>query len=156
MSTWTSEQLSTITHRMKECEKKKKEHLGASRIYDTFDKATGLPQVILSSVLSTSAITQASDDNDSETLRIFIAVSSVCLAILTSTSRFFEFGKRKESHKKAGHIFGRLQRTLEFEISRSVKQDYDTLFETTLNEYNSAKENSHLISSFVKKLLKME
>ena len=139
METWSEKQLETIVHRMDECEKKKNEHLQASRIYDTLDKGFGLPQVILSSVLSTSAISSAGDENDNENLKIFIAFCSVLLAILTSVVRFFEFAKLKESHKKTGHSFGKLQRTLEFEIARSSKQNYDTLFENTLNEYNSVK-----------------
>ena len=86
----------------------------------------------------------------SHALTIFLATCSVMLAILTSTTRFFEFAKLKESHKKTGHGYGKIQRLLEFELARSEKQNYDSLFENTLNEYNSIKENAYLIPSYVK------
>ena len=65
MTTWTQDQLQTITHRMKECEKKKKEHLETARIYDTFDKGTGLPQIVLSSILSTTTLSNINEENTS-------------------------------------------------------------------------------------------
>ena len=142
---WTQSQLDSITKRMHDCEDKKDKHLKASLMYDTLDKCTGLPQIILSSVLSTTTVSQVNEEETRHGLAIFLAFCSICLAILTSTAQFFEFGKLKESHKKTGHGYGKLQRTLEFELSRSEKQSYDTLFESTLNEYNALRENAHLI-----------
>jgi hypothetical protein len=150
MSQWTEAQIETITHRMNECEKKKNKHLKASLFYDTCDKGTGLPQIILSSVLSTTTLSHINEEEMSHALTIFLATCSVMLAILTSTTRFFEFAKLKESHKKTGHGYGKIQRLLEFELARSEKQNYDSLFENTLNEYNSIKENAYLIPSYVK------
>jgi len=148
---WTDKQIDTITHRMRECEKKKHDHLKAALIYDTFDKGTGLPQVILSSILSTTTLSQLNEEETSQNLSIFLACCSVLLAILTSTTRFFEFAKMKMSHKKTGHAYGKLQNTLEFELARSEKQKYDELFENTLNEYNVIRENSHLIPDYFPK-----
>ena len=148
MAQWTQAQIDTITKRMHECEHKKDKHLKASLVYDTFDKGTGLPQIILSSVLSTTTLSQINEEETSHSLSIFLACCSICLAILTSTTRFFEFAKLKESHKKTGHGYGKLQRTLEFELARSEKQSYDSLFETTLNEYNTLRENAHLIPEY--------
>ena len=148
MLQWTDAQIDTITHRMDECEKKKQEHLKASMIYDTLDKGTGLPQVILSSVLSTTTLSQINEEETSRGLSVFLACVSILLAVLTSTTRFFEFAKMKESHKKTGNGYGKLQRLLEFELARTEKQNYDTLFENTLNEYNTLRENSHLIPTY--------
>ena len=148
MSQWTPTQTETILHRMQECDKKKTQHLKVSLVYDSLDKGTGLPQIILSSVLSTTTLSQINEEETSHGVSIFLASCSVFLAILTSISRFFEFAKMKESHKKTGHGYGKLQRLLEFELARSEKQNYDTLFENTLNEYNTIKENAHLIPEY--------
>lgn len=148
MSNWTDNQLQTIKHRIGECCKKKDQHLKASLIYDTLDKGTGLPQVILSSILSTTTLSHVNDEEISHGLAIFIATCSVTLAVLTSTTRFFEFAKMKESHKKTGHGYGKLERLLEFELARTEKQNYDSLFENTLNEYNTLRENAHLIPTY--------
>ena len=150
MSSWTPTQIDTITHRMEECKTKKNQHLRVSLIYDALDKGTGLPQIILSSVLSTTTLSHINEEEMSQGLAIFLASCSVILAILSSTTRFFEFAKLKESHKKTGHGYGKLQRLLEFELARSEKQNYDVLFENTLNEYNTIKENAHLIPEYLK------
>jgi len=154
MSTWTDSQINAIKLRKDECKKKKNEHLKVSVLYDSCYKGTGLPQIILSSILSTTTLSQISEQESSFTLTVFLASCSVLLAILTSISHFFEFAKLKESHKKTGHSFGKLERLLEFELSRSEKQTYDSLFEHTLNEYNTIKENSHLIPYYFKNYVK--
>tara|TARA_B110000977_G_C11087276_1_gene495164 strand:- start:2740 stop:3210 length:471 start_codon:yes stop_codon:yes gene_type:complete len=151
MSQWTDTQNNTISNRMQECYIKKNEHLKASRIYDNLDKITGLPQIILSSVLSTTTLSQVNEEETSHRLAIFLATCSVFLAVLTSTTRFFEFSKMKESHKKTGLAYGKLERLLEFELARSEKQNYDTLFENTLSEYGTIRENSHLIPDYFPK-----
>ena len=148
---WTQSQSDTIKNRMLECKKRKNEHLKASLIYDTCDKSTGLPQIILSSILSSTTLSHVNDEEMSYSLSVFLATCSVMLTILTSTTRFFEFAKKKESHKKTGHAYGKLQRLLEFELARSEKQNYDTLFESTLNEYNTIKESAHLIPDYFPK-----
>ena len=145
MALWTDAQIDTITHRMNECERKKEQHLKVSLIYDALDKGTGLPQIVLSSILSTTTLSQINEEEISHGLSIFLACCSITLAVLTSTTRFFEFAKMKESHKKTGHGYGKLQRLLEFELARSEKTHYDTLFENTLNDYNALRENAHLI-----------
>ena len=151
MVQWTDAQINTLKKRMTECENKKEQHLRASLIYDTLDKSTGLPQIILSSVLSSATLSHINDEEVSHEISVLLASCSVVLAVLTSTSRFFEFAKLKESHKKTGHNYGKLQRTLEFELSRSEKQSYDSLFENTLNEYNAIRENAHLIPMYILK-----
>ena len=149
--TWTQVQIDTITHRMNECNQKKLQHLKASMLYDTLDKSTGLPQIILSSILSTSALSHVNEEEISHSLSLLIACCSVMLAILTSVTRFFEFAKLKESHKKTGHGYGKLERLLEFELARSEKQKYDVLFENMLQEYNTIRENAHLIPDYFPK-----
>jgi hypothetical protein len=135
---------------MNECKTKKNQHLKVSLLYDAFDKGTGLPQIILSSVLSTTTLSHINEEEISQGLSIFLASCSVILAILSSTTRFFEFAILKESHKKTGHGYGKLQRLLEFELARTEKQNYDALFENTLKEYNTIKENAHLIPEYLK------
>lgn len=145
---YSEENCVKIDKRQCEIKLKKMAHYQTSLIYDTLEKVTGLPQIILSSMLSTSSITSLYDEENNEGVKIFIAVASTLLAIITAVSRFFEFAKLKEAHKKTSLAYGKLERFIDVELSKEHKLKFEQLFEQVINEYNNIRESSHLIPKY--------
>ena len=148
---YTKEQIEILIEKEEECKEKKEKHKKASLLFDKYDKMTGLPQIALSAFLSSLTVSNYTDQSSS--LGITIAILSTTLAILTATTRYFEYGKMKESHKKSSFSYGKLERQIELERLRNNKKPFDDLLETVIQEYNNIKENSHMLPNieYIKK-----
>lgn len=151
---WNEAQKSSIIKRYQECIKRKECHYNASIYFDTLDKATAIPQITLTSILSTSSLTQLTDQ-DSISLKYITAICSIILAIITSINKFFELQKYKESHKKISFSYGKLERLIDLELNKTKKNEFDIVFENVNTEYNNIKESSHLIPSYFPKNTKI-
>ena len=143
MSDFTENQKKSLLYKQRDCCIRKEKHKVTSLKYDKLDKLTGLPQVALSAFLSSLSVSNYSETSGS--LSISIAVFSTILTVLTASTRYFEFGKLKESHKKSSISYGKLERLIELELLRSNKKKFDDLLETIIQEYNNIKENSHML-----------
>lgn len=149
MNEYTEEQLKELTLKMIECNVKKEQHKHSAYLYNKYDKMTGLPQIILSAILSSTTMTQIADTEEIDRGFIYFnAIASLSLVTLTSITRYFEFGKLKEAHKKSSIAFGKLERLIQLEKIKSSKQQFDIFFETIMNEYNNVKESAPLIPSY--------
>ena len=127
-----------INNRRIDCIHRKETHYDACLIYDTLDKSLGIPQITISSILSTSTISQLSENSN---IILYInVVCSITLAILTSVNKIFEFGKLKESHKKTSLHYGKLERYIELEMNKTSPQEFDNLYSHVINEYNNIKQ----------------
>ena len=147
-----------INKRKNECMHRKERHYEACLIYDTLDKVVGIPQITISSILSTSTISQLSGNSD---IILYInIVCSISLAFLTSLNKIFEFGKLKESHKKTSLQYGRLERYIELEMNKTVEPEFEKIYGHIINEYNNIKEQAHVIPNYFPKpkneLIKIE
>ena len=150
MNDFSEKQFNDLKLKRIECGVKKEQHKQAAYLYNRYDKITGLPQIILSAILSSTTMTQIADTDDVDRSFIYFnAIASLSLVTLTSITRYFEFGKLKEAHKKSSIAFGKLERLIELETIKSSKQQFDILLESIINEYNNIKESSPLIPSFL-------
>lgn len=147
---YTQEQIDQLRIKKYECGAKKECHKRASMAFDYYDKVTGIPQIVLSAIVS--SLTVSTLDSQSTGSNYTVASCSSVLAILASLSRFFEFGKMKESHKKTSFAYGKLERTIDLEMARTNKKPFDELFENVINDYNNIRENSHLIPTYIERL----
>lgn len=145
MSDFTDIQKRSLLLKQNECCKRKEIHKHTSLKYDKFDKLTGLPQVALSAFLSSLSVSNYSET--SKSLSITIAIFSSVLTILSASTRYFEFGKLKESHKKSSISYGKLERFIELELMKNNKKSFDDLLETIVQEYNNIRETSYMIPS---------
>tara|TARA_B100001094_G_scaffold321778_1_gene370052 strand:+ start:4295 stop:4771 length:477 start_codon:yes stop_codon:yes gene_type:complete len=145
---WNDNQILSMLKRYNECKKRKDCHYNASLYFDTLDKFTTIPQIILTSILSTSSLTQLTDDDESIVLAYVTAICSIILAIITSINKFFELQKYKESHKKTSFSYGKLERMIDLEMNRTNKNSFDTIYETITSDYNNIRESSHLIPNY--------
>jgi hypothetical protein len=149
---YTEEQIKILIEKEMDCKEKKEKHKKASLIFDKYDKITGLPQIALSAILS--SLTVSNYNNQTTSLGMSIAVMSTALAVLTATSRYCEYGKLKESHKKSSFAFGKLETQIELERMRSTKKPFDVLLEYIITEYNNIKENSRILDDHMKTEIK--
>lgn len=134
---------------MYDCAAKKDAHYHCSIFYHRLDKLIGLPQVIISSILSTSTFSQASSDINSSGLTWFIASSSLTLTVLTAVSRFCDFGSRKDVHKRISVFYGKLERHIKVHISDNSETNAKLYIHCT-EEYNKIREDAPLLSNLYK------
>lgn len=134
------------------CIAKKDAHYKSSIYCQHMDKIISVPQIILSSMLSTSTFSQATSNLELQTdtnLNWFIASSSISLTILTALSRFFDFSSRKENNKRTSLNYGNLERHIRLHISDN-EQENKELFKYASDEYSKIRENAPLISTWNK------
>ena len=134
---------------MYDCAAKKDAHYNCSIFYHRLDKLIGLPQVIISSILSTSTFSQASTNINSSNLSWFVASTSLTLTILTAVSRFCDFGSRKDVHKRISVFYGKLERHIKVHISDNI-DDNSNLYVHCTEEYNKIREDAPLLSNLYK------
>lgn len=134
---------------MYDCAAKKDAHYNCSIFYHRLDKMIGLPQVIISSILSTSTFSQATNDIKSDGLTWFIASSSITLTILTAISRFCDFGSRKDIHKRISVLYGKLERYIKVHVSNDHEENIKLYVHST-EEYNKIREDAPLLSNIYK------
>ncbi len=129
-----------------ECSVRKEAHYSKSLYYARMDKTLSLPQILLSSVLSTSTFSQASmSDATSYAMRWFIAGSSAILTIITALSRYYDFSSRKDVHFRTSIAYGKLERLIKLKITDDPETNKDVC-EQVIEEYNSLKESAPLIN----------
>ena len=134
------------------CIAKKDAHYKSSIYCQHMDKIISVPQIILSSMLSTSTFSQATSNLELQTdtnLNWFIASSSISLTILTALSRFFDFSSRKENNKRTSLNYGNLERHIRLHISDNEEENKE-LFKYASDEYSKIRENAPLISTWKK------
>lgn len=131
------------------CVAKKDAHYQSSIYYQQMEKLISFPQVILSSVLSTSTFSQASSTTDvqNKALSWFIASSSLTLTILTAINKYFDYALRKESHRKTSINYGNLERYIKLNISDDEIQNKE-IYEYVCNEYSKIRDIAPLITTW--------
>jgi hypothetical protein len=98
---WTPGQWSDYLDKMKALIIKKNAHWDAFYFCDRRDRCINLPIVVLSSFMSTSAVSQVGlDDGEANEYALwFIALLSVLITALTTCSKFYNYAERKEAHR---------------------------------------------------------
>jgi len=147
MNQFTEDQISALQSKKDECLQKKDNHRLVSLKYDKFDKLVGLPQIAISAFLSSLSVSNYSEHD--EYISAFIAILSSFLVVLTSVTRYFEFGKLKESHKKTSISYGKLERFIEMEMIKTNKKQFDDIIEGIILDYNNIRENSYIIPHYI-------
>lgn len=145
---WNSDQLTNIKEKIKLCVIRKCCHWDSAQNYLFYDKLIKLPQVVLSSILSTTLITQI---NRSEDLKISItyAVLSTFLTIMTGLNNFLNYEELYISHINASVGYSRLQRNIELILMKPPENRglYCDILERFMTEYSKIRENSPFIST---------
>ena len=145
---WNSDQLTNIKEKIKLCVIRKCCHWDSAQNYVFYDKLIKLPQVILSSILSTTLITQINRSEDFK-MSITYAVLSTFLTILTGLNNFLNYEELYISHINASVGYSRLQRNIEVILMKPLENRgaYCDILERFMTEYSKIRENSPFIST---------
>lgn len=137
-------QIKILNRRMCECIAHKMAHLVAAQKYNLYEKLVSIPQIILTSVMSSISISQASEsDNDNtEIKKVSVAILSCIITILTGLNKIYDFQKRKGQHLKMNGMFGSLERKISSELMKTNKQEFDIFCEIVNEEYSKLRNDS--------------
>ena len=137
-------QIKVLNKRMYECMAHKTAHLMSAQKFNLYEKLVGIPQIILTSVMSSISISQASesDTEGTKTKKVAIAVLSCVITILTGVNKIYDFQKRKGQHLKMNGMFGSLERRISSELIKTNKQEFDIFCEDVNGEYNKLRNES--------------
>ena len=116
---WSTDQWDYFLRKLQVLGNKKKAHWEAYYYCEHRDKCINLPLVLLSSLLSTSAMSQISlTNNESETsnnnvyLTSFITGTSLLITGLTTYSKYYNYASLKEAHRLTSLNYFRLRSEL--------------------------------------------
>ena len=155
--TWDLEEWVEAQKKIKQLSIKKNYHWKAYDYCSSRDRYLNLPIIILTSLVSTTAVSQAASEENSDNMNYVISGVSLLVTGLTSVSKYFNFAEAKESHRQAALNYLRLRSELAELLSsahiKNEKQIPITFAEFNKIYYNkfiSARENSPTLPSFIR------
>jgi hypothetical protein len=128
-------------------------HNQAARFYDVLNTLVGLPILILSTLLSTNAISTFTMEPHSipSWVNITISCITVCVTILSAIQTFFNFANHRSKHMSASKGFNALTRKIQNELvkARHNRTECYSFFELISGEYNQLLELDSGIPGFI-------
>jgi len=122
---WKLEEWEDVWDKIESLKRKKSAHWNAYRICNKWDKVINLPVVLLSSILSTGAISQTVASEQSAVIGYCISAASLIVTGLTTFSKYMNYGELKEAHRQVSLNYYRLYTDLSTKVERR-KNDPDT------------------------------
>tara|TARA_B100001964_G_scaffold244068_1_gene324120 strand:+ start:1134 stop:1892 length:759 start_codon:yes stop_codon:yes gene_type:complete len=159
---WKLEDWEDTWEKLDSLKKKKSAHWDAYRICSKWDKIINLPIVLLSSILSTGAISQTVAAEQNATIGYFISGASLLVTGLTTFSKYMNYGELKESHRQVSLNYYRLFTELNTKVqkrkdnpktvedeSKTIIYTYEQFLEDYFTRITSIRENAPLLPSKV-------
>lgn len=152
---WTDDQYADFLNKLNQCIKKKEAHWDSYYSYSRYDTLTNLPTIMISSLLSTlsvSHLANSEEGNDNSNIYNYIIVAgSLSITVLTTISKFFNFGELKEKHKNFGINYEKLRSDLiqiieEKDDYHNSINTYSDLIKIYYNKINFFRENEPILS----------
>lgn len=113
---WTEDQYADFLNKLNQCINKKEAHWDTYYSYSKYDTFINFPTIMLSSLLSTisvSHLANSENGNDDNLVYNYIIVAgSLSITVLTTVSKFFNYGELKEKHKNFGINYEKLRSDL--------------------------------------------
>jgi hypothetical protein len=157
---WTLDEWVEAQIKIKQLSIRKTYHWKAYDYCSCRDKYLSLPVILLTSLVSTTAISQTASDENNNNMNYVI--SGVCLLItgLTSVGKYFNYAEAKEAHRQAALNYLRLRSELAELLSTAhIKSDTVkpiTFVEFTKIYYNkfiSVRENAPTLPGKIRDLM---
>lgn len=147
---WSRKQIEETKKKIKQCLMRKCAHWDSARKYQKYDKVIKIPNIILSSVLSTSLFSQVSSDTQENIKYTFASISGL-LTILTALDNYLDFNGLHISHRNASLGYGSLQRSIEVILMKTPENrgSYSEVMERIMAEYSKLRENSPFIPRYI-------
>ena len=157
-TSWTDNQWDYFLRKLQVLSNKKKAHWEAYYYCEHRDKCINLPLVLLSSLLSTTAMSQIglssdSDNSSSNTyLSGFITGTSLIITGLTTYSKYYNYASLKEAHRLTSLNYFRLRSELVQLIEEKDTTDtYSVFLKTFFSKVAGIKENSPILPDCIYK-----
>ncbi len=152
---WDLEEWVEAQKKIKQLSIKKNFHWKAYDYCSSRDRYLNLPIIILTSLVSTTAISQAASDDNSDNMNYVISGVSLLVTGLTSLSKYFNYAEAKESHRQAALNYLRLRSELAELLSTAhIKSENQITFaefsKIYYNKFISVRENSPTLPSFIR------
>ena len=109
---WTLEEWVEAQVKIKQLSIRKTFHWKAYDHCSARDKYLNLPIIILTSLISTAAISQTASEENSYKINFVISGVSLLVTGLTSVSKYFNYSESKEAHRQAALNYLRLRSEL--------------------------------------------
>jgi hypothetical protein len=90
-------------------------HSRAATYYTCLNRVFGIPVVIFSTIVGTTAFARISVNDPSTTVRVLFGVLSMSAAVLAALQTFFNFAELAEKHRIFAARYGCLRREVEHE-----------------------------------------
>ena len=157
---WIDSEWIDYKQKLKNIGYKKKAHWNAYYHCSIRDRLINLPIILISSLLSTTAVSQIST-NDNTYLPYLITLASLLVTGLTTFSRYYNFGELKESHRLTSLNYYRLRSELIMLVeTRSDENVSKYKYQDFLREYygkiKGIRENAPLLPNKIYQILKMK
>ena len=154
-SNWTEDQYADFLSKLNQCINKKEAHWDTYYSYSKYDTIINLPTIMLSSLLSTISVSHlASSESENQNNSVYnyiIVAGSLSITVLTTVSKFFNFGELKEKHKSFGINYEKLRSDLIQMIEQkdgmnNCVNTYSDLIKVYYTKINFIRENEPTIS----------
>jgi thiamine biosynthesis lipoprotein ApbE len=157
---WTLEEWVEAQVKIKQLSIRKTFHWKAYDYCSARDKYLNLPVIVLTSLVSTTAISQTASSENSDTMNYVISGTSLLVTALTSLSKYFNYSESKEAHRQAALNYLRLRSELAELLSTAHIKNEDTkpitFAEFTKMYYNkfiSVRENAPTLPGSIRKAM---
>ena len=158
--TWTLEEWIEAQVKIKQLSIRKTFHWKAYDYCSSRDRYLNLPIIILTSLISTAAISQTASEENSDKMNFVISGVSLLVTGLTSVSKYFNYSESKEAHRQAALNYLRLRSELAELLSTAHIEILDTrpitFAEFTKMYYNkfiSVRENAPTLPGSIRKAM---
>lgn len=161
---WTQGQWDDFLTKINQCISKREAHWESYYIYNKYDTLINLPTIMISSLLSTLSVShlaqkEQEDEDNAKIYNYIMVVSSISLTILTTVSKFFNFGQLKELHKTAGtnyeKIRGEFIQYVENRENNVTLHDYNEFIKMYYIKINNIRETEPFINKSKKEKWKI-
>ena len=89
--------------------------------------ALGIPVVIATTIVGTSAFAALNNTGSNNTWKIAAGILSICAAVLAALQTFLGFGDRAERHRIAATRYASLRRSIELALTRHETLEIDRI-----------------------------
>lgn len=154
---WELEEWVEAQKKIKQLSIKKNFHWKAYDYCSSRDRYLNLPIIILTSLVSTTAISQAASDDNNDNMNYVISAVSLLVTGLTSVSKYFNYAEAKEAHRQAALNYLRLRSelaellsTAHIESEKQIPVTFAEFSKIYYNKFISVRENSPTLPSFIR------
>jgi len=117
-------------------------HCRAATYYTCLNRVFGIPVVIFSTIVGTTAFARMDADVPNTTVRVMFGILSISAAVLAALQTFFNFAELAEKHRIFAARYGCLRRDIEHEQAFPPAADALSDLMTTLEKSWNALDES--------------